>query len=183
MYTPRSGSKTEAAIEFIKKKGSGRTKEIAAATGIDQGNVYALLSTAVSNGFLIICDVISNGTSQKEYRISATKPESAIFDKSEFRINPGSTPPVKKPTAASKSIAPKKSQIIPENTPGGIFTPTSAPVDTRSIIELKPAPPTPRMAIWCDGQIQIDDGHATITLSRAAVSKLLQMARYSESIQ
>jgi hypothetical protein len=82
-------STTQDAIDFIAKKGSARTDEIAQHVGKDNSYVAAMLSHHVHGGKLVTCKVIgANGQSCNEYRISASgrpnnfreyeKPKSAL---------------------------------------------------------------------------------------------------------
>lgn len=71
-YTPRAGSHVEAAINYIKQKGSGSSSDIALAIGIEQKNVCSLLQIALDHGALVACDVeIPGKAAQKEYRIGS----------------------------------------------------------------------------------------------------------------
>lgn len=70
-YEPQKGSVVEAAIAFIAKRGSARSKEIAEAVGIEPKNVCSVLAAAVANGVLVACDIsIPGQRTQKEYRVS-----------------------------------------------------------------------------------------------------------------
>lgn len=92
-YVPQPGSKAEAAINYIARKGSGRSADIAAAIGIEAKNIPGTLASAVANGALVACDIeIPGKQAQKEYRIGGGMAPTAL-SRRDFTINPAKRPP------------------------------------------------------------------------------------------
>lgn len=103
-------SRTQRAIDYIAKKGSARSDEIAAAIDIEPKDVSALLAPAAAGGFLVTCKVSRPGKPPvNEYRLSAGYAPSEWRN---FRIKRGTAPTsVKVPPVVAKESATPKARL------------------------------------------------------------------------
>lgn len=157
-YSPRPGSDTWRAIEYIQQRGSARSKEIEEAVGML--NCAASLASAVSQGALITCKVTApNNQQQNEYRLATG-----------YRL-PDSTPP-KKPKGWKAESIQKKPAVEPENTPTFLDTVEGTNHDV-ALAQLNERPY--EFALWCDGTLQIKCGDLLMRVPADATSRLRQL--------
>lgn len=158
-YSPRPGSDTWRAIEYIQQRGSARSKEIEEAIGMM--NCAASLTSAVSQGALLTCKVSApNGQQQNEYRLATG-----------YRL-PDSTPP-KKPKGWKAESIQKKPAAEPIKVPMFIDTPSSISSHDVALAQLNAHPY--KFAIWCDGTMQLECGELKLRIPAEETTRLRRL--------
>jgi len=106
-------TKTQRAIDFIKNKGSARSKEIAEHIKTTSGAICSLLKGAVQSGELVTCRVETPGSPpQTEYRAGAGGKPQAFRD---FRVSHKA--PVRPPTKEPATPIPPQTDAAAEKKP------------------------------------------------------------------
>lgn len=197
-YIPRPGSKTEAAIEFIKKNGGrARSKEIAVAVNSDTKNILTMLQAAVDGGTLMCCKVeVPGEPAQNEYRIAAGMPAPEFKN---FRVKPGGGLASPAPSAAvpttpgptqqrsaseqlaaelivSQAVPPRRARAMAKR-PKLVESPlpaiqTAAPSRRRSATAPSSAA---HFAVWSDGAVDVVAHPSAIRLRADEAERLYNM--------